>query len=879
MEASLANACCRSIRRPAIVGLAAAAACAGLAACQLLPEWSVGEAARLARNWFQARTWLYWGLGYAALTALVVQVVSPLVWFRGTTDTAFWSSRTVFVLLTVAPILLLRWPGLAPWERNPDESEEIALALTLQEDPRYWVSAEGGTHGPLVAFALLPARLLRMQLEYGSARLIGLGLLLGCLFFQFGTLRSFFPEAISRAVLTPLTICLAFLRDGFDVIAYNAEHPTIFLLCAGGYGCARLVAGPATGVSWRALATGVALGLVPFTKLQGVPVALVLAGVAGLCLLIRFRGQRRKQWGAVLALVTGGLAPAVLVALYLWDQGLFDHFWMSYLRANLDYASRTGMGVADKFGTYLDWVFGPKWTQGPEVPYKELFLHYFLFTIGAGLLLLVLMYLCRLTSMRMNRGRSCWPLFGGVGVVLLASVYSVIAPGNTFAHYLLFLVFPLAFLASAILATLYEHELGPIGRVALVVAWLMAAVAVPSARALRQGNEWLWTQPGQSDAVVELIRRYARPGDRLVVWGWMDRYYVLSGMRPGTMHSDSAYILDATDASRRNYFYQQFLRQFDAAKPSVFVDAVAEGSFAYQDRNKFGHDIEEFSDLRKLVADRYALVADKNTGRVYVAKERLADLPATQELAVPLTPSAVHWVEWKAGTGKGSGEDCYLVFALPKPQWVAAVRIVCAYQSNGSPALLRMFWKGTDHNHFVNQRQVTFEPKTRGGDETLTFLVKDTVAQIRIHPDNKPRVFTIQEIVAEAPFRLLGEEEEYQLMIERVRKTSQKVLPKGTTVLVASEKEDKLLQLEGRTGLRFPESYTPGVKEAIAQVEAMRARGAEFFLFPKPAFWWLKHDEYRAFREHLDRRYGPPIHRDDCCIIYRLSSPRGGTRG
>jgi hypothetical protein len=587
-----------------LIGLAAAAVGAALAGCRLLPDWSLGENAREACALVQEDPWLYWGPGYASLAALVLLVAWPLVFPGKTGRTTFWNSRAMFALLTLATVFLLRWPGLAPLEQNVDESEEIALALALEDDPRYWVSAEGGTHGPLVAFALLPMRLLGLELEYGSARLVGLGLLLGCLFFQFGTLRAFFPEAISRAALTPGTLCVAF-QTCDDFIHYNAEQPALLLLCAGTYGCARLAAGPAKGLAWRALATGCALGLVPFAKLQGVPAGLVLAAVAFACTAARACGQGRSPWGALLALAAGGVVPAAVVAVYLWQQDLFTHFGISYLSDNLDYTQENGLGLYDKVEYFLEWA--------PKANLDELFLPYFLSVTGAGLVLLALV----------DRDGRHWRLVLAAAAVLVASLYGIVAPGNDFEHYLMFLLFPLAFLAAVVLAALHEAPLGGAARRALVAVALAAAVAVPTARALEEGNPWLEEGPEPPDPVTALIRRYAAPGEQLVVWGWMDRYYVLTGMRPATFQCNNDYIFSAAGTPGGDYFYGRFLRQLDEARPPVFVDTVGPGAFKYQDRSEFGH--ENFSKLRNLIADRYVLVGEANEARLYVSRERLAE--------------------------------------------------------------------------------------------------------------------------------------------------------------------------------------------------------------------------------------------------------------
>ena len=184
-------------------------------------------------------------------------------------------------------------------------------AITFLKDPRYWVSTDGDrTHGPVAEVALLPARLLGMRLEYGSARLIGLGLMLGGVFFLYGTLRTFFAEPLSRAAVVPSVIGISF-QTAQNFLAYNAEHAAIFLLCAGAYGRARLAAAATGRDVRRALTTGFVLGLVPFAKLQAVPAGLVLAGLGALCLLFRPRGQPGNRGVSCLALGIGGLLPGL----------------------------------------------------------------------------------------------------------------------------------------------------------------------------------------------------------------------------------------------------------------------------------------------------------------------------------------------------------------------------------------------------------------------------------------------------------------------------------------------------------------------------------------------------------------------------------------
>jgi hypothetical protein len=840
----------------------------------LLPEWSLGEVARQAYLEFKDHLWLYWTMGIAALACLVVQVALPLVFPDLARRARFCNSRTVFVLLTVATVVLLRWPGLAPDDLDPDESENIALALTLREDPRYWVSAEGGTHGPLVEFALLPVQLLGVRLDFGSARLVGLGLILGCLFFLLGTVRAFFPETISGAAVLPAILCVAFLtRKGY--IVYNSEHPVIFLLCAGGYGCARLAAGPERGTRWRALVTGLMLGLVPFAKLQAVPIGLALAAVATVYLLVRNRGQRRQQRAAVLALGIGGLVPAAVAAVYLAALGLLDHFWASYVGSNFSYAQKP-LGIFAKFDYFLSWA--------PEY-LPELFMPYFAVAAGVGLVLLLVL---------MRRGWRCWPLLAAGVAVLLASVYSVTVSGFPFDDYLLFLLFPVAFLAAVVLATLYEAWPGPVGRRVLVTAGLGAAVAVALVRAHDHGNPRLEDDLTQTNPVAGTIRGYAARGEKLVVWGWMDGYYVLTGMRPATRESTYRTVQwKVTGTPRGDYFYRLFLEEFDREKPPVVVDAI--GPWATQfvrpaDRWR----LDNFTDLAKRIESRYVLVNELEWGvkaRVYVARERLAAMseerltaiPNAWKGPVPVKLHAKNRVQWDGGTARGDGAGSSLEFALPKPLWVKAVRVTCAYKASASPASFRMFWKWGNQKDFDPRQSVTVPVDTGAGTQTLTLPVNDTIDRIRIHPDTKCFECILKPPEVQTPEVLQSGDEEEALLVRQVREAVNRRVPPDATVAVVSYGGEALLQLGGqRRGLHFPQkkdgSYRKDFTEhawsrAIAWLKQVRAQGAQFLLIPQNGAWLLDDKEAPGFKAYLENHARLILDKPNVCLIYDLRKP------
>jgi hypothetical protein len=122
---------------------------------------------------------------------------------------------------------------------------------------------------------------------------------------------------------------------------------------------------------------------------------------------------------------------------------------------------------------------------------------------------------------------------------------------------------------------------------------------------------------------------------------------------------------------------------------------------------------------------------------------------------------------------------------------------------------------------------------------------------------------------------------EYCRLVERVRQVVADLVPHGATVAVVSRGDDDLLRLNGRRAGHFPQredgvylGYHPADSAgAIAHLEALRARGVRYLVFPRTAFWWLEH--YADFRRHLEQRYRVAVRDESTCVIFALRQPAG----
>lgn len=116
----------------------------------------------------------------------------------------------------------------------------------------------------------------------------------------------------------------------------------------------------------------------------------------------------------------------------------------------------------------------------------------------------------------------------------------------------------------------------------------------------------------------------------------------------------------------------------------------------------------------------------------------------------------------------------------------------------------------------------------------------------------------------------------YRQEVACVRRCLCAATPAGSRVLVVSKGDPDLVRLDGREGGHFPQDadgvwaghHPASSAAAVAELEALRERGAEYLAIPASYGWWLDH--YAGLRSHLERTYRR-LCQDDLCTLYALA--------
>jgi GT2 family glycosyltransferase len=124
----------------------------------------------------------------------------------------------------------------------------------------------------------------------------------------------------------------------------------------------------------------------------------------------------------------------------------------------------------------------------------------------------------------------------------------------------------------------------------------------------------------------------------------------------------------------------------------------------------------------------------------------------------------------------------------------------------------------------------------------------------------------------------------YEQLRERFRQHVGDATPPAALLAIVSKGDEDLLQLDGRRARHFPAGsdgkyaghHPADDAHAIGELEKIRGDGAEFFVLPATALWWL--DYYGGLRRHLEQWYQPLFCDPETCVIYDLRSSETAER-
>jgi hypothetical protein len=501
----------------------------------------------------------------------------------------------IFVFISILLLVAMRLPViLFNRELNPDESQMLSHAITLFQDPVYWRSVDGTTIGPLDNYLLVIPRLLGFQINYTSGRLMGLLCSAGSLLFLFSALKNWVGTDVARRVLILPVIFLSFTQE-IDFVHYSSEQLPVFLLALVLWLLSKMTENRGS-LATNAYLLGLFAGIIPFSKLQAVPQAMILVLSAFWVCYRNFR--LTKSYKPSLTLITGGLTFPLITLIWTYSFHVLTDLIDFYLLGNAIYAGGKGfLSIPSQFARIF--------SQSPD---------FIAFTTALSVPMLAA--LSRFSGFSVKKAE-VYQVPITIVLLLLSSIYAVTKSGNDFIHYLNFCIIPWTLLAALGLSRLERQAIiFPI----LLLTWFGVYDAYYFVKERRLNGyisvnaRELWQSP-----VVSELKRYTQKEDYMVVWGWQCVYYVEAQLAQGTAENHSERSI--FNHPLREKYRSRYLADMERNKPAVVLDAVGKNSFWVQDPKIQG--IESYPRLFQFIKTHYTFLGNFDGTTLYVRNDRL----------------------------------------------------------------------------------------------------------------------------------------------------------------------------------------------------------------------------------------------------------------
>lgn len=518
---------------------------------------------------------IYWLIGYALAMLVLASSIYKKI------------PSSVFLLACGALLLFMRLPVIVfNREINPDESQMLSHAISLFQDPVYWKVADGTTIGPLDIYVLMIPKLLGFPIDYTSGRIVGILCTAGALFFLFKAIKSFFNEPTARlSILSPLLL-LSFTQE-FDFVHYSSEQVPVFLLAVLLFLLAKLYNGNAAPRTYYTL--GLIAGMVPFAKLQAVPIAVVMVVMAFWLVYLNYK--KSKSLKPILSLIVGGLTFPLFVLIWTISYSVFDDLIDFYLLGNVIYAGGNDTSILAQF--FKIWKL-----SGDFVVFS---------------LVLLLPVILAVYQSIVKKIYS--PLILGI-LLTISSIYAITKSGNDFIHYLNFFIAPWTFLAAYGISQLsWKSLFAPLS----LLVWFsyQDAQMYLDTHNLNQFVSVNARSLDQSPVVVEL-KKYSKSLDYMAVWGWQCKYYVEAQLSEATAENHSERSIFKHPLQEK--YLSRYVSDLSRTKPAFFLDAVGKNSAWVQDTKTQGY--ENFPALADFVNKNYTYKGTFDEVRLYIRNDR-----------------------------------------------------------------------------------------------------------------------------------------------------------------------------------------------------------------------------------------------------------------
>ncbi len=466
---------------------------------------------------------------------------------------------------------------------NVDESQMVANLRLFRIEPIYWQSIDGGTIGPMAYYVALVATSCFENIDFVSIRWLGFAcLIFSLILFYRIVVKTTGAFAANLAVF--LLLCFFTFLTHPDFLHYSSEQlPVLFLTLAVYVQIKEWKKDTPKRINHFLL--GFLVGLIPYVKIQAVPICGIIALFE---LLHLYRQKSDEGWKALGIFIGGAISFSIIFILMASYLSVLDDFWIYYIEDNIIY---TGTNKSPYGIVKLIKLLGKSFD-------------YFALLTAAGTVVIVAFLANFRGLMRFQ--------FAYFSLLFLSGLFAAAITRNNFPHYLYLTIFPIGFLFAFAFQILPEkYEKFRFLSVALLLGWFLindiATHQISNHLVRMKHDKNLAMSP-----VGIYLHQISKVGDRMSVWGWQGKLYSEAGILQASAENHTLHCMQPS-VLKKNHI-QRYLADLERNKARIIVDASP-------DDPNFLDRLEKIPEVNAYVKSNYTLDTTIANNRIFIRKD------------------------------------------------------------------------------------------------------------------------------------------------------------------------------------------------------------------------------------------------------------------
>ena len=481
---------------------------------------------------------------------------------------------------------------------NPDEAQFIANAIGIASRNFDITYFDGNSSGIINSFILTWPKLFNLDITFITTRLTATILLSLIILFSYKISKNYLNEKLSLFLSLPLVLFFALSKDQ-DFLHYSSELVSTFIII---FSYWMFITNKIENKVIFYLPS-VLLSLIFFSKIQFGPVALIFF------LIILFETYQKNKFDKkIIFQVVSFIIIPVFFLLTLYYNNTLEDFFINYYQYPKDYVTIM-TPISENENLSL--------VNNQNIPsFKNYYFQHLLYNSAIHYYYLFISLFVFITIKNFNKIK-IQILFDRNLIINLILTFSILAciliPGRNYRHYLISLMPIVPIFFSILLNIIFKQHYNfknTLKNFYLILLFIFSVSLFLENKKFysKKYNHVEFKKENINFKNPKMLNFLTMDNpEKLYIWGWMPKWYILSGYNPVSRSTITEKLIE--ENNYKDYYRNRLIKDINLNRPNLIIDFVRPKSFKNTQEKD---NVENFMQLKNLIDKNYTMLKTYN---------------------------------------------------------------------------------------------------------------------------------------------------------------------------------------------------------------------------------------------------------------------------